>query len=285
MSYALREALAALRRAPILSFLSAAMVALALLVVGLFALVSYNLHEALSRVEERVEVIAYVRDDATPEEINAARESLLELEEVRDVRHITKAAALDAARADLPEFQEMFSGLEVNPLPASLEVELHPGFRTPESVARVAGIASLYPFLEEISYGQEWVDRIYVLRGLGAMATSILGIGFSVVAALIIATAVRIAVFAREDEIRVMRLVGATDWFIRRPFLLEGFLTGLTGAVAAVAITYLVYQVSYRMIFPLEWIPWLWMFGGVLAGGLLGTLASALALGRYLREV
>jgi cell division protein FtsX len=117
------------------------------------------------------------------------------------------------------------------------------------------------------------------------VATTILGIGFAIVAALIIATAVRIAIFARGEEIRIMRLVGATNGFIRRPFLLEGFLTGTTGALAALALTWSTYFGTYRLIFPLDWIPWSWSAGGVLAGGLFGLLASAIAIRRYLKEV
>ena len=283
--YAVREALAAIRRAPVLTTLSAAMVALALFVVGLFALVTYNLHQALARVEERVEVIAYIRDDAQSEEVAAAQEVLHELTEVSAVKHVSKDEALRLAREDVPEFQEIFRGLEINPLPASLEVELHPGFRTPESVARVAGIASLYDAFEEVTYGQEWVSRLYVLRSVGAVATTILGMAFAVVAALIIATAIRISVFAQGDEIRIMRLVGATNGFIRRPFLLEGFLTGAVGGLLAIGLTYSAYVAGFRLIFPLEWIPTGWVAGGVLAGACFGVVASAFAIRRYLQEV
>ena len=232
-----------------------------------------------------MEVIAYMRDDAEAAEITVAQEVLLEMEEVRAVRHISKEEALRQAREELPEFQEIFRGLEVNPLPASLEVELHPGFRTPESVARVAGIASLYDAFEEVAYGQEWVNRVYLLRSLGAVATSILGTAFAVVAALIIATAVRIAIFARGDEIRIMRLVGATNGFIRRPFLLEGFVTGALGGVLAIVLTYSAYLAGYRLLFPLEWIPAGWALGGMVAGGFFGIVASAFAIRKYLQEV
>ncbi len=283
--YAVREAFSAIRRTPLLSALSAAMVALALLVVGLFGLVSYNLHQALGRVEERVEVVAYIRDEASQEEVVAAEEALLSLEEVRAVRHVSKDEALRAAREDIPEFQDLFTDLAANPLPASLEIELHPGSRTPEAVARVAGMASLNPVFEGVAYGQDWVGRLDLLRDVGAVATTILGVGFAIVAALIIATAVRIAIFARGDEIRIMRLVGATNGFIRRPFLLEGFLTGVIGALVALAVTYSTYFGAYRLIFPLEWIPWSWAGGAVFAGGFFGLLASAMAIRRYLREV
>lgn len=283
--YAIREAIAAIRRAPLLTALSAAMVALALLVVGLFGLVSYNLHEALSRVEERVEVIAYIRDDAPEPDVLAAQEQLAGLEEVRAVRHVSKAEALQAAQEDLPDFRDIFTDLEVNPLPASLEIELKPGFRTPEAVARVAGIASLHDVFDDVVYGQDWVNRLYLLRSMGAVATTILGVGFAVVAALIIATAVRIAIFARGDEIRIMQLVGATNGFVRRPFLLEGFLTGVMGSIVALLLTYSAYVAAYRLIFPLDWLPWSWVLGGVTFGGVFGLLASGLAIRRYLREI
>lgn len=283
--HAIREALAAFRRAPLLTALSTAMVALALYVVGLFAVASYNLHEALERVEERVEVVVYVRDDARDSEIQLLEEELRSMEEVGDTRYYSKEDALRRARVDLPEFEELFMDLDVNPLPASVEVELAAGFRTPESVARVADRASIYPFVEDTRYGQEWVDRLFLLRRIGGITTTILGSAFAVVAALIIGTAVRIAIFARREEIHVMRLVGATHGFIRRPFLLEGALTGILGGGLALALTYASYLGMSRLIFRLEWIPLEWVVAGIAAGGLFGLLASAFALRRYLREV
>lgn len=283
--YAFREAFAAVRRAPLLTTLSAAMVALALYVVGLFGLATFNLHQALSRVEERVEVVAYVRDDARDEEIEIAEAALLEMEEVEAIRFISKEEALQSAREDLPEFQDLFAGMEVNPLPASLEVVLQPGFRTPDAVARVADRLSIYPFVEDVRYGQEWVDRLHLLQRVGAMATMILGGAFAIVAALIIGTAIRIAIFARREEIYVMRLVGATNGFIRRPFLLEGGLTGLVGGVLAATITYLSYSAVSRTVFRLDWIPMDWVLMGIAGGAVFGVLASTFAVRRYLREV
>ncbi len=283
--YALREAIAAIRRAPLLTILSAAMVALALFVVGVFGVVTYNLHQALTQIEERVEVVAYVRDDVLEDQVRELEGVLLELEEVRAVRFVSREDALLTARETLGEFEDLFSGLQVNPLPASLEVELQPGFRNPEAVARVAGLARRHPNVEDVAYGGDWVDRLHLLRQVGAIGTAILGMAFSLVAALIIATAVRIAIFARRDEIQVMRLVGATNGFIRRPFLLEGFLTGIAGGLLAAGLTYSAYLVVYRLVFPLDWIPMEWIAGGVIAGGAFGLLASAVAVRRYLREV
>jgi cell division transport system permease protein len=283
--YALREAFAAFRRAPVLTGLAAAMVGLALYVVGLFGLVTYNLQLALESVEERVEIAVYLRDDARQSEIDLVLAELAAIPEVRRVTFVSKRDALARARAELPEFGELFSDLEVNPLPQSLEVELRPGSRTPDVVRKVSETALLYPFVEDARYGREWVDKLFTLRRIGAATTAVLGSAFAVVAALIIGTAIRIAVFARRDEIYVMRLVGATNGFIRRPFLLEGALAGLLGSLLAWGMTYATYRGVYSFLFEIAWLPGAWVALGLLAGGIFGAVSSALAIRRHLEEV
>ncbi len=283
--YALREAIAAFRRAPVLTGLSSAMVGLALYVVGLFGLAAYNLQLALSSVEERVEVAVYLRDDARQSEIDLLLTELAAIPEVRSVRFISKRDAMARAQVELPEFGELFSDLEVNPLPQSLEVELRPGSRNPEVVERVSQSALLYPFVEDARYGREWVDKLFTLRRIGAATTAVLGSAFALVAALIIGTALRIAIFARREEIYVMRLVGATNGFIRRPFLLEGAMAGLLGGAIAWALTYATYRGVYAYLFEVAWMPDGWVALGMLAGGLFGAFSSTLAIRRHLEAI
>lgn len=285
MTYALREAVAAFRRAPVLTGLSAAMVGLALYVFGLFGLVAHNMQMALTSVEERVELVVYLLEDSDPVDLELAREELVSLPEVEAVEFISKDAALEQARAELPEFGDIFTDLEVNPLPASLEISLHPGSRTPNAVARVAERASSYEIVEDVRFGREWLDKLYLLRRMGAAATSVLGLAFALAAALIIATAVRLAVFARKDEIYIMRLVGARDGFIRRPFLLEGAITGLIGGAAAAGLVYLTFRAVTEFLFELAWLPPEWVAAGLLTGMVFGLLASGAAVRRYVREV
>ncbi len=283
--YALREAIAAFRRAPVLTGLSSAMVGMALFVVGLFGLATYNLQLALSAIEERVEVIVYLRDDARASEIDLAQNELAELPEVARVRFVNKRDALERAQEDLPEFGELFSGLEVNPLPQSLELELRPGGRTPTVVESISQTARVYPFVEDVRYGREWVDKLFTLQRVGAATALVLGSAFAAVAALIIATALRIAIFARREEIHVMRLVGATNGFIRRPFLLEGALAGLLGALLAWLLTYVTYRGVYSYLFAIAWIPGAWVGSGLGIGMVFGAIASGLAIRRHLREI
>jgi cell division transport system permease protein len=175
--------------------------------------------------------------------------------------------------------------LEVNPLPQSLEVELRPGARNPDIVRKVSDAALLHPFVEDARYGREWVDRLFTLRRIGAASTAVLGTAFALVAALIIGTALRIAIFARRDEIYIMRLVGAKNSFIRRPFLLEGAFAGFFGGLFALALTYSTYRGVYGYLFEIAWVPPAWVAIGLLGGGAFGALSSAVAIRRHLREV
>ncbi len=285
MPYALREALAAFRRAPLLTSLSATMIGLALLVVGLFTLAAYNLRLALSDIEDRVEIVAYLRDDALRTEIALAETELLALPEVEGVTYVSKAQALEVAKVDLPEFEELFTDLEVNPLPASLEIGIAVGSRDSEVLERLARQAASYPFVEDVRFGREWVNRLFFIRRVGAITTTVMGGAFAVVAALIIGTAVRMAIFARREEIYVMRLVGAKDSFIRRPFLLEGGMTGLLGGCLALIMTFGAFATVNEFLFDLSWLPFSWSLIGVGSGALFGLAASGLSIQRHLRAI
>jgi cell division transport system permease protein len=285
MPYALRETVNAFRRSPVLTALSAALIGLSLFVVGLFGIAAHNVRLALDRVEAKVEIVAYLRDDAPPEAVRLAQSEIAAFPETAEVLYISREHALEVARRELGELRAVFADLETNPLPASLEIRLQPGQRGPQAVEAVAGRIAGYPFVEEVGFGREWIDKIFLLRRIAGAAALVLGAVFAAVAALIIGAAVRMSVFARRDEISIMRLVGATNAFVSRPFLLEGLFTGLLGALVALGLTRLVYDLLSRAVFQLEWLPDLWVLAGIGAGILLGGLASAVAVRRHLRAI
>lgn len=283
--YALREALAAFRRAPVLTGLSSAMIALSLFVLGLFGVAAHNVRLVLDQVESRVEVVAYLRDDAPATQVDSLEASVAALGAVRDVTYISRRQAMELARQQLDDFEALFTDLETNPFPASLEVTLVPGQRSSEAVRDVAEMLGRYPFVEDVRYGQDWLEKVYLLRRVAAAAALIVGGAFAAVAALIISSAIRLAVFARRDEIAIMRLVGATNGFIRRPFLLEGLVTGALGSLLALPATYLVYRLLSDSVLELEWVPDTWVVAGLGVGALFGVVASARAVRRHLQEI
>jgi cell division transport system permease protein len=285
MPYSLRETIAAFRRAPLLVMLSAMAIGLSLFVAGLFGLTAHNLQQALVRVEERVEVVAYLKDDVAQTDVEAAQAGLRALPEVAAVQYVSKDDALAAAMRDLPDFQDVFRDLDSNPLPASLEVRLRAGFRTSAEVEAIAQRLRAQTFVDDVRFGREWVDKIVSIRRIIAGGVSIIGGAFAAVAAIVIATAVRIAVAARREEISIMRLVGATPGFIQRPFLLEGLITGLLGGGIAAGLTYAAYRVIDQSLYQIEWLPSWWLVAGIAIGATFGFLSSVVAVRRHLRAV
>jgi cell division transport system permease protein len=285
MSHALREAVAATRRTPLLALLSVVAICLSLFVVGLFALTAFNIRRAIEGIEERVEVVAYLRDETTPEQVRALQRDIARLPEAQKIEYVSRDEAITRAVQELPEFKQVFTDVDGNPLPASLEVHLRAGYRDSASVERVAQRLSSYPTVEDVRYGRDWVAKIVSLRRIAGGASAIIGIAFAAVAGIIIATAVRISVFARREEIEIMRLVGATDGFIRRPFLVEGLLTGLVGGLLAVLLTWAACQVVDVSLIRVTWLPAQWAIAGVAAGAVYGFLSSAVAVRRHLRRV
>ncbi|NIP79636.1 MAG: FtsX-like permease family protein [Gemmatimonadetes bacterium] len=285
MAHTIREALAAFRRAPLLTGLSAAMIGLSLFVLGLFGVAAHNIRLVLDQVEARVEVVAYLHDETTIEQVEALQTEIRRIDQVRDVIYVSRSQALEQARQQLTDFEAIFTELETNPFPASLEVALEPRQKDADAVRQVAGRIADFPFVEDVRYGRDWLDKVYLLRRVAAAAAMVVGGAFAAVAALIIGAAIRLAIFARRDEIAIMRLVGATDWFIRRPFLLEGLLTGILGSLLALPATYVVFRLLSDSVVALEWMPAGWVAAGLLVGSLFGAVASSWAVRRHLQEL
>lgn len=281
---ALREALAGFRRTPLLGGLASMAIGLSLFIIGLFGLTAHNIDLALAGVEERMEVVGYLTEDATEDQVRIAREEIASYPEVDRVRYVSRTEALVNASRELPEFSEAFQDLEVNPLPASLELSLRRGFRTPEHVGEVADRLRAYSFIEDVRFGQDWVERIHALRRIAGGAAVVLGGSFAVVAVMLIGTAVRMAVLARAKEISIMQTVGASEGYIQRPFLLEGLITGLVGGVVALGLTRLAHTLLDRTFVRMAWLPDLWVLGGIVAAGLLGMAGAAYAVRRELRK-
>ncbi len=282
MRLAFREALLAFRRAPMLSALSVTTIAFSLFAFGLFGLVALNIRNALREVEDRVEIRAFIADGTGAEATSAALGDIAAFPEAASVRLVTQAQALDRARRELGEFSDVF---EEGILPASIELRLKPGFRDPATVKAIAKRIEVYDFVDDIRFGEEWVEKLYRLRNVATLAGVSLGLTFAIVAVIIIGSTIRMAVLAREREIAIMRLVGATDGFIRAPFLIEGFLKGTLGGLLALLLAWTALVVINRFVVQASFFDQWMGAAGVLAGALIGLAGSALSVGRHLKHV
>ncbi len=282
MALAMREVWTAFRRAPGLGVLSVFTIAFSLFAVGLFGLVAYNTRLALERLEGRVEIRAYVTEGTETEAVAAAVGDVRAFPEVATVTFVSPEEALRRARTEMAEFRDVF---EPDALPASMEVRLKPGMRDPEMVRSVAKQLAGYPFVDDVRYGEEWVQKFYSVRRAATAAGIILGIAFALAALIIIGSTIRTSVLARAREIGIMRLVGATDTFIRAPFLIDGLLKGLIGGALAVGLMWITRTALTATVFAFEFFPAPVLVLGVVAGAVLGLLGSAVSVGRQLKRV
>ena len=279
---ALREAFAAFRRAPLLRTLGVVTIAFSLFAFGLFGLVAINIRDALQKVEERVEIRAFVADGTPVEAASAAMGDIHAFPEVATVAYVSPEDALVRARKELGEFSDVF---EPGVLPASIDIKLKPGHRDPATVEAVANRVRAYDFVDDVRYGEDWVAKLYRLRTIATLVGTGLGLAFAAVAVIIIGATIRIMVLARAREISIMRLVGATNGFIRMPFLLEGFFQGVLGGLLALGLTWATQEGISRAFLQTNFFDTRLATLGVLSGALIGLLGSAFAVGRHLRQL
>jgi cell division transport system permease protein len=277
-----REALTASRRAPLLSALGVVTIAFSLFAFGLFGLVAINIRRALEQVEERVEVRAFLSDSADIENVAAAMKDIGGFPEVLRVDYVSKEAALERARKEMGEFADVF---EAGVLPASIEVHLRPGMRSPTTVKSVAEKIKTYHFVDDVRYGEEWVEKLYRLRNIATVAGIALGVAFAAVAIIIIGATIRMTVLARAKEISIMRLVGATDMFIRMPFLIDGVVKGVSGGLLALLLVWITNRVINEYFIETIFFDREMIFLGVIGGAVMGVLGSLVSVGRHLRRV
>lgn len=287
--YHLREAGLSIIRNGWLALASTGVVTVALLIFGGSLLFVLNTHHVIGDIESKVEISVFLKSDVSPRDVEALGTRLQQRPEVAEVRFISKEEALQIVKQDLGDKADLLAGMEKdNPLPDTYRVRTHRA----DQVAALAAEVATWPGVEQVRYGQEVVERLLAvtrwarLVGLGAMFF------LAGAAVFLIATTIRLSVYARRREISIMKMLGATNWFVRSPFLLEGVILGLTGGLVAVGLTMAGYfpLVSvlesalpfFRLVSERQVL--LPVFGGlVLFGLILGTLGSFISVHRFLK--
>lgn len=282
MRLALREVFLAFKRAPLLAILGVTTIAFSLFAFGLFGLVAINIKSALLEIEDRVEIRAFLIDGAKDAQVEELMQGINKIPQVADVGYVSPDSALQRARAELEEFRDVMEGAM---LPGSVELRLKEGARDPETVQAISRRLQTYPVVEEVRYGREWVEKLYRIRNIAGIAGSVLGSVFALVAIIIIGSTIRMAILARTKEIEIMRLVGATNNFVRLPYLIDGTMKGLAGGAIAALLAWAAVQLVSKNLMAAQFFNAEQVMLGIGAGGLLGLLGSWLSVGRHLRRV
>lgn len=289
LGYYFRQALLGLRRSGWLTVAAVATVSISLFLLGLFILIILNVNLIARAVESEVEAVVFLQTETPRETLGQLEEALRRLPGVAEVRLVTKEEGLRQLSEHFGPQHDLLRALGgKNPLPDCFRVRT----ARPADVPLVAQAAAKLRYVEEVKYGQGLVERLLqVTRWLRVLGTAIIVL-LAVAAVVLVAIAIRMTVFARRREIGIMKYVGATDWFIRWPFFLEGMLLGLIGAAVAGFCLYLSYaMLMARLRLSLAFLPLLsssqevWqLVGGLVVGGIaLGSLGSLISVRRFLQ--
>jgi cell division transport system permease protein len=288
LRYFFEEAFSSLWRSRLIHALSIGTIAISLFVLGAFLTVASNLNEVVTRWTRKVQVTFYLEDGlAAP-----VRESLIgrlrEDPAVEAIESVSREQALERFRTLFRDLRHLPDDLGENPFPASLEVTLRGDHRSADEAQRLVARFEGSPGVEEVQYDLLWIQRLATTVRLVRGAGGVLG-GILVLAGIFtISNVIKLTVYARQDELDIMRLVGATRAYVRGPFVVEGMLQGGLGGLLSVGLLWLAFQVFARdalaasdifgraiVFLPRE------LSAGIVVGGMLvGIAGSLVSLGR-----
>ena len=286
--YVFVEGLEAFRRNGAMSAAAVTITMVTLTTFGGALAVASALDYNARHLEEQIEVVAYLRDGLTQPQVDALREKLAALPGVRGLAYVSKEDALGRLQQSVGEQVDIRDLLARNPLPASYVL-------TADGPARLSAIAAAardFPEVEDVSDGSVAASRLLRVIGVLRLAGAWAGGALALAALMIVAGVIRLTVIARRVEIDVMRLVGATAWFMRGPFVVEGAVTGACGAAGAVLLVagaYTLMSSAARASLPFLLLPppeqvavdvsWKLLLGGVT----IGILGSLLTVRKHVR--
>lgn len=289
IEYFVKEAVSSLRRNALMSVASVSTVALSLLILGMFLILVLNLNHMASTLESQVQITVYLQDNMSDRDMREIGTRITKMPGVNQVLFVDKEEALTRFRERLGQQQGLLTALgDTNPLPNAFEVKVE----KPEQVKPTAQAISQLKGVENAKFGQEVIEQLFQLTRMLRLFGLILIIFLALAALFIIANTIRITVFARRKEIGIMKYVGATDWFIRWPFMIEGMVLGFGGALAAVLILSQTYSTLTNKVYEslaflplIPQYPFLNHISVVLlvTGTGIGALGSTISLRRFMR--
>ena len=281
-AYFIREAFRRIWVSKRTSFVAVAMIAMSLLIVGAFLLLSENLQRAVVQAEGKSRVTMYLDSEATPAQIHAVDVYLAAHPDLARRRFVTREQALRRFRSYFTNLNDVVGQLDENPFPPSFECEIAPQIVQTRAFARVMAEIRAIGGVDDVQFDWEWVRRlkrlVSVINAIGFVAGGILAIA----AAFTIANVIRLTMMMYRKEIEIMRLVGATERIIRGPFLIEGILQGTIGGIVAVGLLFGGFVAARHFLAPASSLVWGFLFAGFLPWQkLLALIAGGMIAGYF----
>ncbi len=290
IKYFVKDAFKSIKRNKTLSIASAATVAATLFILGVVSLTLVNVNKAVNQLGSKVEARVYLKDDIKNEDKDKLKKTIEGVDGVLEVKLETKEQALEKMKEQLQDDSgALVAGFnKKNPFPSSYIVRVD----NPKAVDDVLVKIKDAPGIEKIKDARQLIDQVTKLTDSATMIGGITALVFVLVSLFLIGNTIKITVFSRKREIGIMKYVGATDWFIRWPFIIEGILLGILGALISVIILYGLYGLAqtkaadmllgFNLVsrsYILKVTIWEFLLGGMV----IGSLASMISMRKFLK--
>lgn len=287
-----KRALQDILRNRLLNTLTIVTIALSVLIVCAFGLFFINAEDLIRSWEKGVRMMVYLKPGVDAAARDQLENTLSRLHGVSEVRFTSKQEALESLKAQMKWQKSLLEGLEENPLPEAFELRLVTITQNDRELDSLAARIQAFPEVDEVEYGRQWLGKIIHFFQLFRLAGVAMGGLFFMAAVSIVANTIRLLLYSRQTEIEIMRLVGATDRFIKTPFYIEGMLQGLLGAVLGLSVLALIfYFVSANMqqgfttfFFPIRFFPATWLIKIIVCSMLVGWIGCFLSLKQFLKS-
>lgn len=284
--YYLEEGLRNIGRNKLLTLTAIFTISISMTIFGIFLILFLNLNILHQNWAERVQITVYLKEGADG---GSLIETIKREKEVEKVTYTSKEKALLEFEKEFGKEKRFLNSIGDNPLPASLDIVLKKEYRSSEFIEPLVKVIKKQIGVEEVHYGEEWVrDLTALLKGLritGLLLGSFLALGIT----FIVSNTIRLTLYARQEEIEIMKLIGATKGFVRGPFLVEGSLQGIAGGLLSLLFLYGFYRIAVYGIEPRlpgfhpDFLP-PWLFIQIpFSGIILGLLGSLFSMGRFLK--
>ena len=287
--YFVKETYKSIRRNGFMSFASISTVAVSLLVLGMFLMIFLNTNNLAQYLENQVQISVYMQDSATDKELASVKDKLTKMPGVVKVTQVNKQQALERFKKRLGDQEQLLNSLgKENPFPNSFEVQVD----SPERIKVLTPQIGQLNKVETAKFGQEVVEHLFQLTKILRFGGILLVVFLAMATLFIISNTIRLTVFARRKEVIIMKYVGATDWFIRWPFILEGMTLGFFGAVVAFILINSIYSglltrihatLAFLPLLPTSPLLFYVDLFLLVAGTGIGALGSYISLRKFLR--
>lgn len=289
IEYYIREVFISLRRNNWMSVASIGTVAVSLFIFGMFLMMVMNMNKLAENMESQVQINVYLLDKVDREQARDIEKDLKEIEGVESVGFVTKDEAMERFKDRLGDQKTLLDALdETNPLPDSFEVTV----TNPDLVKTAAEKVEKIDGVECAKYGQDVMEHLFEITRLLRIFGFTLMLVLAFATLFIISNTIRLTVFARRKEIAIMKYVGATDWFIRWPFVMEGMVLGLFGSIIAAMVLRTAYTAMAEKVydtlafFPLipeqPFLTYITIVV-VISGMVVGAIGSAVSIKKFLK--